>query len=900
MKNGVAGSFRHGRAALLGGIAAVAILVPATASAQGEAEEVIYAEPVPGDFIPQGTGNEIIVTATKREVTLQDVPVAVSVTSAETIQRAHLRDLQDLQMLVPSLRVVQLQSSANTNFFIRGFGNGSNNVGIEPSVGVFIDGVYRSRTASQISDFTDIARVEVLRGPQSTLFGKNASAGVISIITQEPQFTFGGMAEASYGNFNARVLKGHVTGPVSDNVALSLAGGINKRDGFIRDLGSNSRTNERDRWFMRGQVLIRPSSELKIRLIGDYDKIDENCCGVVSVLHSPATSVIMHPLLGGQVNAPEDRFKDRVYYNFPSSNKFENYGFSGQVDYSVGPLAFTSITSVRRTNADTNQDSDFTSAELLERNWQDQGLKSFTQEFRASFNLLDKVSALLGVFYLNEKYRQQNELYLGADFRNYADLSIRGATGNALNVGLLEGTFGGLEAAAAADPTLAGRYMNSFFTQGSGLDERYRLKNDALSFFGQVEVEVAPRLTLTLGGNYTKDKKKFATNVQSSDVFASVDLDDPRYAPFRQQLLLGGGLQQAGVNPNDPAAVLAFATNPATAPIFAAIQNFAIANQNNPEANPLGALRGLQLFPPFANVPNAAESGKTKDSDFTYTVRLAYDVSRALNVYASYATGFKASSINLSRDSRPPESTGLTGPNLSYGSRFAGPEDSRVIELGAKGNWGRYTANLALFHQAIKGFQSNIFTGTGFALANAGKQSTYGIEFESSARPIDQLNLGVSFVYLDSKYNSFTESALGDQSGFRPREIPKFGATVSAEWTQPVGNGNEVILRGAYHYESRAWTVEGLPGFVERDLAGNLVDGLPGIEAARPFKRQVDELDASISFVMENGLEFSVWGRNLLNDRYLNRVFDSVAQPGAISGYPNVPRTYGASARFRW
>ena len=119
---------------------------------------------------------EVVVTATKREQTLQDVPVAVTVTTGETITRAAVRDVADLASLVPSLRVTQLQTSTNTNFIIRGFGNGANNPGIEPSVGVFIDGVYRSRSAGSIGDLVDVQRVEVLRGPQSTLFGQNASS----------------------------------------------------------------------------------------------------------------------------------------------------------------------------------------------------------------------------------------------------------------------------------------------------------------------------------------------------------------------------------------------------------------------------------------------------------------------------------------------------------------------------------------------------------------------------------------------------------------------------------------------------------------------------------------------------------------------------------------------------
>jgi outer membrane receptor protein involved in Fe transport len=204
-------------------------------------------------------GNEIVVTATKREQTLQDVPVAVTVTSAQTLERAQIRDLKDLASVVPSLRVNQQQSSANTNFIIRGFGNGANNAGIEPSVGVFVDGVYRSRSAAQIGDFPDVQRIEVLRGPQSTLFGKNASAGVVSVVTQAPQFKFGGNLEATYGNYDAVVLKGVVTGPVADNVAVSLAGGYNKRDGYIHDLGTGHTVNDRNRWFVRGQTLWEAS-----------------------------------------------------------------------------------------------------------------------------------------------------------------------------------------------------------------------------------------------------------------------------------------------------------------------------------------------------------------------------------------------------------------------------------------------------------------------------------------------------------------------------------------------------------------------------------------------------------------------------------------------------------------
>ena len=215
----------------------------------------------------QGTIEEIIVTATKREETLQDIPVAVTVTDGQTLEDTQILDIIDLQTIVPSLRVTQLQTSTQTNFLIRGFGNGANNPGVEQSVGVFVDGVYRSRSASQIGDFLDIERIEVLRGPQSTLFGQNASAGVVSIVTRRPQFEFDGSVEAVLGNYDARQLRAWVTGPINDNVAFSLAGSVNQRDGYFDEIGTGGGVNERDRWNFRAQLLFEQSDNLSFRFI---------------------------------------------------------------------------------------------------------------------------------------------------------------------------------------------------------------------------------------------------------------------------------------------------------------------------------------------------------------------------------------------------------------------------------------------------------------------------------------------------------------------------------------------------------------------------------------------------------------------------------------------------------
>ncbi len=870
------------RVALRGATASLALALPAVAYAQDTPPADDYAD-----------GNEIVVTATKREQTLQDVPVAVSVTTGETIERAQIRDIKDLASVVPSLRVNQLQSSANTNFYIRGFGNGANNAGIEPSVGLFIDNVYRSRSASMIADLPDVERIEVLRGPQSTLFGKNASAGVISIVTKRPQFTFGGNVEASYGNLDALVLKGVVTGPLGETIAASLAGGYNRRDGYARDVNTGDRTNERNRWFVRGQLLFEPGNDLSLRLIGDYGKIDENCCAVVNLRSAAPTQAIL--AVGGRVNPATEPFGDKVYNNFNSTNKIENWGLSGQVDYEFGDFKLASITSYRRTDAVTNQDSDFTSADLLSRNFQDVGFKTFTQEFRVTGTILDRVTALLGAYYFNEKIDQSNELFLGTQFRPYADLLIRGQSNNAFNVAAVETVLGAL----SGNPAL---YSGRFFGNGQGLSENYRLKNEAYSLFAQFDVEIVDRLTLTAGINYTHDKKRFATNTSSTDVFSGVPLANfvaPATNLFIAQTV--GGLLQVPGGIASAAQVQGFAAaNPAA---FAQIQT---GSSNT--AQQLLALRALQFLPPFLNVPNAVESGKVSDGDFSYTLRLAYDLNDRINLYASYATGFKAASINLSRDSRPTPADfatitqrGIGVANLTAGSRFAGPENSTVYEAGLKANWGMASANVAVFKQVIRGFQSNIFTGTGFFLANAGKQSAFGIEFEGMVKPVKPLTLNLAVTWLDPKYDTFVLSAFGDLSGTKPGGVAPLSATIGGQYDFELANGNRLILRGDYHYESSFKLVEGLPGLVVKNpITGQVLSVADALAAARQFKQNINDVNASLSYVMQNGLEVSLWGRNLLDDRTILQIFDSPAQSGSISGYPSQPRTYGVSARFRW
>ncbi|WP_306090319.1 TonB-dependent receptor [Qipengyuania flava] len=885
------------RTSLLAGAAALAL--PAAAQAQD----------TDADFDDEGAGieapvnsNVIVVTATKREQTLQETPVAVSVTSAETIEQAQIRDVSDLATVVPSLQVSQNQSSFATSYSVRGFGTDGNNIGLEPSVAMFVDGVYRSRAVSQISDLPDIQRVEVLRGPQSTLFGKNASAGVISIVTKEPQFDFGGMVEASYGNYDAMVVKGFVTGPISDSVAFSAGGGINKRDGFLTNGVNGDDINDRDRWFTRGQLLFDNGGPLRVRVIGDYDKIEERCCGVVNVLPSAEIGAIQ--LLGGQVNDFRNNPDgDVVFTDVDPINEVENYGISGQIDYEFGALTLTSITAYRKTKLAADQDVDFTSLDAVSgANIGDADIDTFTQELRIASDFDGPLNFLVGGYYFDEQVDTSDQIVYGNGFRPYANLLLQGATGGTQTVDTLEATLSALNGTD---------YTGQFFAAGQGFFNNIVQDNEAFSIFGNVDFEITDRLVLTLGANYTKDKKQIVTNSTSTDVFSNIDLvASGNTAIFAQGLATQVGSLLSLGRPATQAEIGAFAgANPAAfAQVSAGVQAFADANDTDPAVNSLLALTPFQFLPPLQNCPNTVEDCSTDDDDWSWNVRLAYEVTPTLNVYASWATGYKAPSFNLSRDSRPLpadfaalQAQGLAVTNLRPGTRFANAENSEVYEVGIKGNWSRAAANLTFFQQSIEDFQANTFTGTSFILSNAGKQETFGVEFDGQFYASDSLTLSVAMTYLDAQYDSFVASPVGDLSGEPVAGVPELSAVLGAQYNKEINSrGDRIILRGDFAYSSPVQMVNGLTNFIVVDPATGARDFGPARAAAAAYKREVNNLNASFTYAFDMGLELSVWARNLLDDRYLTTVFPAVAQGQAISGYPNQPRTYGVAARFRF
>ena len=312
---------------------------------------VVAAMSVPA--LAQDTMEEVVVTATKRSESIQDVPLAVSVVTGEIIERAEVRDLLDLQSVVPSLRVPQFQNSIQTNFVIRGFGNGANNPGIEPSVAVFVDGVYLSRSQARISDLPNIQQIEVLKGPQSTLYGKNASAGVISVTTKAPEFESRGSLEVGFGNYSQQSVRGFYTGPLSDTVAVSLYGSSLQRDGYFDNVVTGSDLNNRDRWNLRADMLIETSEDSQLRIIADYDELDERCCGVANLIDGPAGPALgALSVIPGQAYIPEDAYNYKSFLNLDPVNTGDNSGIT--LDYQTTPGVTLMSAPLPRTEIHTN------------------------------------------------------------------------------------------------------------------------------------------------------------------------------------------------------------------------------------------------------------------------------------------------------------------------------------------------------------------------------------------------------------------------------------------------------------------------------------------------------------------------------------------------------------------
>jgi outer membrane receptor protein involved in Fe transport len=451
---------------------------------------------------------EIVVTAQKREQGLQQVPIAVTALSADRLNAAGVRDIKDLAILTPGLLVASTSNPTFTTARLRGVGTVGDNPGLESSVGVVVDGVYRPRNGVAFTDLGELARIEVLKGPQGDVFGKNTSAGVINVTTQKPSFDFGATGEATVGNHGTYGGSVSVTGPIAgDKAAGRLYVAARKRDGFysVRTGAgprSETRDDDQDYWTGRGQLLLRPADNVEIRLIGDYSRRDENCCVGVQLVVGPTQGFLARLAPDGGVASSADPYARVAWSNRNTHARITDGGVSAEVEADLSEaVKLTSLTSWRQWRGRLGQDWDFTSADIAYR--ADDGryaneFRTFSQELRLA-GTAGKLDWLVGGFYARENLDRNDSFLYGTEYERYLSLILTGG------------------ASTTQVNTLTGLPAGSAYRLDRGLDDQYRQREHNLAVFTNNVFHVTDKLELTLGLRYTRERKSLTARFANTD-----------------------------------------------------------------------------------------------------------------------------------------------------------------------------------------------------------------------------------------------------------------------------------------------------------------------------------------------------------------------------------------------
>jgi iron complex outermembrane recepter protein len=787
---------------------------------------------------------EIIVTAQKRQENIQDVPISVMALSGQELQDAGVKDIKNLQVLTPGVTVTSTTSENVTTARIRGIGTVGDNPGLESSVGVIIDGVYRARNGVGFGDLGEIERIEVLEGPQGELFGKNNDAGVINVVTKKPSNTFGVTAEVTGGNYNDREFSASVTGPLGAISAGRFYAGYQRRDGFLNvDTGpgpnSENNTDNRNYYTMRGQYLLTPSDKVSFLVIADYTKRNESCCGAIQTADGPFYGIINAlagvPALGGTAGAsgiaspPLSLSARQAYSNQPITQRIRDMGISGQLDWDLGFGKLTSISAWRDNTLIAGNDVDYTAVDLVQEPANEGNMVDFKQ-ISQELRLAGKdgpLDWLVGGFFSNELLAYNTAIYAGDDFDLY---------------------LSGLSSAAIGPPNfllttgLTGKPPGSLFVPGvSGEADWYTENSKSYAVFTNETYNITQGLDLTAGVRFTSTKKTADSNYVSPDGGSACG-----------QLL----------------------ANPAV-----------VGDLASPENQFLVALGCATPFNPFFAGQSTSQS--LSEGNVEGTVKLAYHFTDDVMTYVSWANGYKAGGFNLAR-----VTAGLTGVAPNFDTEFP-REAVESYELGIKSELANRTVrlNADMFDQQYSNFQLNTYTGLQFVVSSVRHVESKGAEVNVDwATPLSGLSLASGVVYAFTNITEFGESlplfapnqaTTLDRLNNRLSFAPLWSGVASATYTVPLSGSLQFHANVNDKYSSSYNTGS--------DLDPRKVQGAYGLLGARLGLGSADE---------KWTIEF--WGNNLTDKLYYQVAFDAPFQYQQIDAFLGDPRTFGITLRTKF
>jgi len=814
----------------------------------------------------------ITVTAQKREQGIQDVPVAVTAYNEELLHNAGVRDLKDLMIIAPGLNVTSTSNEFVTTARIRGIGTVGDNPGLESSVGIVIDGVPRARNGVGFNDLGELERIEVLRGPQGTLFGANTTAGIINVVTKRPEYEISSHVALDYvgGDASGWGVSGGMTGGIDDNMALRVFGAVRERDGYqtVGTFGGprvETEDGDQDYYTFRGQLLLDFNDDVSLLLAGDYTKREENCCGAPSLFSGP-TAPILNALVPGSRPMPgsEDPFSRNIQANRGTEQDIFDGGVQGQLNWDFDGVNFTAILSDRSYGLNSGQDTDFTGADIVFRDATNNtfDFDNTTLEMRFSGSN-DTMDWMFGMYYSDELLVRQDSIQMGAHFEPYLGLLGSGGLSATLVSDLANGLAGFSAFLGNPVPGFTGLGFGSATPLGGGnpVGDTFTQEGESLSFFTHNTWRLSDATDLTFGLRHTSTEKTANfdfgdSNTPACDVWEHVFGDALDFSTPTNQALLAGFSGATGVSPAGLAQFGTFTCLPFARDVFSQIDNTQSLEENE--------MSGL--------------------------LSLSHRFNEDFLMYGTYTRGYKAGGFNLDRFTQAGSSavnfTDILAGNSQYPAQFT-PEIVDSFELGFKTEWMNDTllANFYLFQSVFETYQLNTFNGIAFFVTSIDGASSQGAEMELLWLPeaIPGLTMQGGITYADATYDEFAPTGTADVdrlSGQNFSLAPEWYTSGSVSYEASFGEG----MTWMAHLDGR---------YVSEQNTGSDLDPEKVQEGYTVFNGRfgIGAEDESWD------LEF--WGRNLTDEEYIQVGFDGPFQPGSFNAFLGTPRTWGLTLTAR-
>jgi iron complex outermembrane receptor protein len=684
---------------------------------------------------------EVIVSATKKDASAQDVPIALDVLTSDQIDSLNIDTMRDVAARIPALSANYNTDPFQASIRIRGVGSSQSDTSLEAGVAVIVDGVYLNRTGLGLNDLTDIARVEVLQGPQGTLYGKNANAGVVNIVTKKPVIGDDeGFIEIESGDYNQERITGGITKTLSDTSAMRFSFNKNEADGWMKNVADNSTANNEDDTTLSLKLYFNPSDDLSIVFSHSDTSKNGNCCAADSQPNNPVI------LAGAMVTGKTIQNNDTTDFIFSASDRpqfdLDSSLTSLKIDDERENGTLTTIISRNKYDFYKGVDADFSAVDLANSD-RNIGGSSLSTEIRFASDMIGNWEYLIGVYhYTSDLYENGDKtVSIGADWDPTFAAVMAGLNANiaqltqAVQAGLAPASQ--LEALVAQATSTGG--LVAFVNSGDRIENDMKWDDSLLAIFGSATNHISDTLRLTTG-------LRFSTETKEADLYAGTILPGT--------MVLSSAIAAALGNP-----ALAGATIPR--------QSIAANWPLNGFMNPVD-----DLFK------------REKDST-TYSISLQKDLADDVMVYTSYATGFKSGGFNS------------TGGDDSYPREYK-DEESKNFEVGIKSriNDGKTQVNATVFNMETDGLQGvlQVPSGTGTAVYNSTiPAKRLGLDLSVIHKFSQNLIVNLGYMNVDDDDADISTNAA-------IRLTPKMAYNVGLSHFMPLGNG-KVHTRIDYSYD---------------------------------------------------------------------------------------------------